>query len=138
IIIGGSALGSMLVANPLNVVMQTFQSVLGLLKGNPYTQPRYMELLQMLYDMFMMARREGLVTLDQHVERPQDSKFFANYPFFFGNHHALSFLADTMKVIITGSVADHNLAEMMDVDLEVSHEEMNRSVTIISKVGDAM
>ncbi|HZO90727.1 MAG TPA: flagellar motor stator protein MotA [Chthonomonadaceae bacterium] len=138
IIIGGSALGSMLVANPLNVVMQTFQSVLGLLKGNPYTQPRYMELLQMLYDMFMMARREGLVTLDQHVERPQDSKFFGNYPFFFANHHALSFLADTMKVIITGTVADYNLADMMEIDLEVGHEELVKPAQVLAKVGDAM
>ncbi|HZP84052.1 MAG TPA: flagellar motor stator protein MotA [Chthonomonadaceae bacterium] len=138
VIIGGAAFGSVLVANPMSAVMATFKAVLGLLKPNPYNKTNYMELLRMLYDMFMMARREGLVTLDQHVEKPHDSKFFANYPFFFGNHHALSFLADTMKVIITGSVADHNLAEMMDVDLEVSHEEMNRSVTIISKVGDAM
>jgi chemotaxis protein MotA len=138
IIIGGAGLGSVLIANPLPVVMATFKSALGLLKGNPYTKDKYMELLRMLYDLFMMARREGLVSLDQHVEHPHESKFFSEYPFFYSNHHAVSFLADTMKVVITGSVANHDLAEMMDIDLEVAHEEILKPSQVISNVGDAM
>src|SRR5690242_1353611 len=138
IIIGGAGLGSVLIANPLKEVIRTFKYTLTLLKGNPFTKDRYMELLRMLYDLFMMARREGLVSLDQHVERPHESKFFSEYPFFYSNHHAVAFLADTMKVIITGAVANHDLGEMMDVDLETAHEEVMKPAQIISKVGDAM
>jgi chemotaxis protein MotA len=138
ITIGGSALGSVLIANPLPTVIGTIKAVLGLLKGNPYTKARYMELLKMLYDMFMMARREGLVALDQHVEDPHKSSFFAQYPFFHGHHHAASFLADTMKVVVTGSVSNFDLAEMMDIDLEVSHHDALKPSQIISSVGDAM
>src|SRR5689334_637321 len=76
IIIGGAGVGSVLIANPMKEVMRTFKCVIALLKGNPFTKDRYMELLRMLYDLFMMARREGLVSLDQHVEKPHDSKFF--------------------------------------------------------------
>jgi len=138
IIIGGSGIGSVLIANPLSDVIRTVKAVIGLLKGNPYTKDTYMELMKMMYDLFMMARREGLVSLDAHVEKPSESKFFANYPKFFANHHALYFLADTMKVVISGSVAAHDLAEMMDMDLESSHEEMNKPGTILTKLGDSM
>lgn len=138
IIIGGAALGSVLVANPLPTVIATIKATIGLLKGNPYTKDRYMELLRMLYDMFQMARREGMVSLDQHVEKPHESQFFAQYPFFFSHHHALSFMADTMKVIVTGSVAAHDLADMMETDMETMHEEALKPSQIISKVGDAM
>ena len=138
IIIGGAGLGSVLVANPIPVVMKTFKSCIGLLKGNPYTKAKYMELMQMLYDLFMLARREGLVSLDQHVERPHDSKFFSSFPFFFHHHHGLDFLADTMKVVITGSVANHDLAEMMEIDMEASHEESLKQSQIIAKLGDSM
>ena len=82
IIIGGSGIGSVLIANPPATVAATLKAVIGLLKGNPYKKDTYMELLQMLYDMFIMARREGLVSLDQHVENPQDSKFFSSYAIF--------------------------------------------------------
>ena len=138
IIIGGSGLGSVLIANPPSAVAATLKGVIGLLKGNPYTKDKYMELLRMMYDLFMMARREGLVSLDQHVERPEDSSFFKNYAFFSNNHHAVSFLADTMKVVITGSVANHDLAEMMDIDMETSHEEIMKPSGIMQKLGDSM
>lgn len=138
IILGGAGLGSMLVANPLPAVMKTVKASIGLLKGNPYTKDKYMELLKMLYDFFLMARREGMVSLDQHVEHPHESKFFNQYPFFHANHHAIAFLADTMKVVITGSVAPHDLESMMDCDLEVMKEEEEHPSHIMQTVGDAM
>jgi chemotaxis protein MotA len=138
LIIGGAGLGSMLVANPLPAVMGTLKSVIGLLKGNPFTKARYMELLKMLYDIFMMARREGLVSLDQHVENPHESKFFQSYPGFTSNHHAMSFLSDTMKIIISGAVANYDLSDMMEIDLEASHDELHHSSHILSTLGDSM
>ena len=137
IIIGGAGLGSVLIANPLPTVIGTLKAVIGLLKGNPFTKARYMELLKMLYDLFMLARREGLVTLDQHVENPHDSTFFQNYPGFYGHHHALYFLADTMKVVITGSVQTFDLSDMMDIDMEVTHEEVMHPAHIIQNLGDS-
>lgn len=138
IVIGGAGLGSVLIANPLPTVMATVKSALNLLKGNPYTKDKYMELMQMLYDMFQMARREGMVSLDQHVERPHDSKFFSQYPFFYNHHHGLYFMADTMKVIVTGSVAAHDLSDMMETDMDTMHEEALKPSQIITTVGDAM
>src|SRR5579875_691356 len=129
VIIGGAALSSLLIANPFSMVMTILRSVLSLLKPSPFTRERYMELLKMLYDLFMMARKEGLVALDKHVEHPEESEFFAQYP---------NFLADTMKVIVTGTVASHDLAEMMDIDLETAHEELVQPAHILAKLGDAM
>jgi chemotaxis protein MotA len=138
IIIGGAGLGSILIANPVSAVMATLKSVIGLFKGNPFTKARYMELLKMLYDMFMMARREGLVSLDQHVEKPDESKFFQTYPGFTSNHHAVSFLSDTMKIIISGAVTNYDLADMMDIDLEASHDELHHSSHILASLSDSM
>ncbi len=138
IIIGGAGLGSVLIANPLSAVLHTVKALVGLLKGNPFTKACYMELLKMLYDLFMMARREGLVALDAHVEHPHESKFFAKYPSFCGNHHALAFLADTMKVVVSGSVGNYDLADMMDMDLEASHDELLHPSHIVGSLADSM
>ncbi len=138
IILGGAGLGSMLVANGLPAVLKTLKAVIGLLKGNPYTKDKYTELLKMLYDLFLMARREGMVSLDQHVEHPHESKFFSQYGFFYAHHHATAFLADTLKVVITGSIAPHDLESMMECDLEVMQEEEEHPVHIMQTTGDAM
>lgn len=137
-IIGGAALGSFVVGNPPSVVTRAIKSVLGLLKPSKYNKKAYDELLKMLYDLFMLARREGMVALEQHAEKPYKSDFFRKYPIFTSNHHAVDFLADTLKVVITGTVQPMDLAEMMDVDLETHHAESQRVPAALTATGDAM
>src|SRR5439155_14334569 len=95
IIIGGSALGAFLISNPLPVVIGSVKAVLGLLKPAPYSEKAYAELLQVLYDVFQKARKDGLVGLEQHIESPEASDIFKKYPSFGGQHHAKAFLCDT-------------------------------------------
>src|SRR5438105_3615119 len=123
IIIGGAALGSLLVGNPPAVVAAVFKQCIALLKGNPYKKTVFSELLLMLFELFQTARRDGMLALEPHVERPNESTIFSKYPFFAANHHATALLTDTLKVLLTGSVDRHDLAEILELDLERHHEE---------------
>src|SRR5215510_2266127 len=67
IVIGGAALGSILVANPPSMVGQMIKAMMGLLKPSPYSKNGYNELLKMLYDLCMLAGREGVVALEHHA-----------------------------------------------------------------------
>lgn len=138
IIIGGAGLGSMMVGNPPSVMTQVIKSVLGLMKGNPFTTPVYLELLKALFALFTLARKEGLLALEQHVEKPHESSLFSQYPFLLGNHHAVNFLCDTMKVVLTGTVGAYELGDLTETDLEAHHEEANKPAEVLAKVGDAM
>lgn len=138
IIIGGAALGAMVVGNPPALIKRVFGDLLGLLKSNPYNEQAYAELLQLLYDLFQKARKEGLIGLEAHIEEPEKSDLFSKYPTVVKNHHAVAFLTDTLKVLLTGAVEDHHLAEILDLDLERQHEEAMQVPGALAKVGDAM
>lgn len=138
VIIGGAAFGSMVVGNPPALIKRIFGAVFGLLKPNPYTEKAYGELLQLLYDVFQKARKEGLIGLEAHIEDPEKSDIFNKYPSVARNHHAVAFLTDTLKVLLTGAVEDHHLAEILDLDLDRQHEEAMQIPGALSKVGDAM
>jgi len=138
IIIGGAALGAMVVGNPPALLKRVFGDLLGLLKPNPYNEKSYGELLQLLYDLFQKARKEGLIGLESHIEDPEKSDLFNKYPTVVKNHHAVAFLTDTLKVLLTGAVEDHHLAEILDLDLERQHEEAMAVPGALTKVGDAM
>src|SRR5690606_28285701 len=84
------------------------------------------------------ARKEGLVGLESHIEEPERSEIFNKYPTFANNHHAVSFLSDTLKVLLTGAVEDHHLSEILDLDLEQQHEEAMAVPHAVQRVGDAM
>jgi chemotaxis protein MotA len=138
LIIGGAAFGSFVVSNPMSTVKGSFKALLGLLKPNPYDEKAYGELLKVLYDVFQKARKDGLVGLEAHIEDPEKSEIFKKYDFFRNNHHALPFLCDTLKVLLTGAVEDHHLAEILDLDLERQGEEARAVPAALSKIGDSL
>ena len=138
VIIGGAGLGALIVGNPPSVLKGIGRGIAGLLKPSPYSEKSYGELLQVLYDIFQKARKDGLVGLESHIEEPEKSDIFQKYPKFTGNHHALDFLCDTLKVLLSGAVEDHHLSEILDLDLEQQHEEAMAVPHALNKVSDAM
>lgn len=85
--IGGAALGAMIVMSPLKVLIGVFKGVLQTLKGSPYNRKSYDELLKVLYELFMIARRNGMIALEEHVTNPEASTIFKIYPLFNKDHH---------------------------------------------------
>lgn len=138
VILGGAGIGSMIAANGMKGFQGAIKGVLGLMKPDPFTKPIYTDLLKMMYQLFNVARKEGLLGLEKHIEQPESSDILNKYPVFLANHHASAFLCDTLKVILTGSVGPHDLAEMMELDLEVAHKEAAVPAEAIQTVGDAM
>jgi chemotaxis protein MotA len=138
IIIGGAGLGALVIGNRPSILKGIVAQVLGLLKPSPYNKKTFTELLQVLYAIFYAARKDGLVGIEPHVEDPHNSDIFRQFPSFHGNHHAVSFLADTMKVLLTGAVEDHHLSEILEMDLEQHHHEAMEVPHALQTVGDAM
>lgn len=138
IIIGGAGIGAYIVGNPPAILKATGGQMLALLKPTPYSDKAYSELLQVLYDVFQKARKDGLVGLEPHIEEPEKSDIFKKYPNFMKQHHAMSFLADTLKVLLTGTIENHHLADILETDLEQHHEEALAVSHAVRTVGDAM
>ena len=137
ITIFGGAAGIFLASNGMKVTQQSMKAIKGLLKPEP-TKQQYIDLLRMMYQLFSVARKEGLLGLESHVENPEKSNIISKYPSFLANHHAMSFFADTMKVVLTGAVGPHDLSEMMEVDLEIAHQEESLPGEAFQNVADAM
>jgi len=92
----------------------------------------------MMFEMFNIARKDGLIGLESHVEHPEESEILQKYPKFLKDHHAVAFFADTMRVIISGAVQPHDLDDLMDDDIEAIHEEEARPSDALSAIADAL
>ena len=137
VIIFGGAFGIFLGSNGMKVMQQTVKATIGLLKPDP-TKQTYIDLLKMLYQVFSVARKEGLLGLESHIENPHKSDVISKFPTFLANHHAVDFFSDTMKVVLTGAVGPHDLSEMMEIDLESAHAEENLPGEGVQGIADAM
>jgi len=138
IVIGGAGFGSVVVGYSIKGAMGMFTSCIALLKGNPYTQAKFLDLLRAMYGIFVTARKDGLLALEKHVEKPLESSLFQKHPALLSNHHALDFFTDTLKVVIMGGTNVMDLSDLMDLDLEAQHEEGMKIPGILSSVGDSM
>jgi chemotaxis protein MotA len=138
VVIGGAALGSMLIGFSPKAIKDLLKQLAGITKGGP-SKKDYIDVLVMLYELLNIARRDGLVALESHVEKPESSNVISKYPSFAKNHHALHFMADTLRMMISDAgVEAHDLDALLDADLATHHHEAGTPSKILSTVGDAM
>ena len=137
LIIGGAAMGALLISTPLPVLKGIISQTKGAISSGLQKQD-YLDLLVMMFEIFNVARKDGLIGLENHVEHPQESEILKRYPKFLKNHHAVAFFADTMRVIISGAVQPHDLEDLMDGDIEVLHEEEERPSDALNSTADSL
>ena len=137
LIIGGAALGSLIISTPMPLLKRIAGSFGGFFKSGPGKQ-EYLEMLGMMYQTFRLTQQSGVMALESHCDDPKGSAIFSRFPKFLANHHAVDFFTDSVRVIIMGGVSPYDLEAMMDVDLEVHHHEALKPAQALAKVGDAL
>jgi chemotaxis protein MotA len=138
IVIFGAALGTLLIANPLNIVIGVFKGMIGILKGSPYNKKFYLDALKMLNEIFAYARKNGMAKLEQDVDDPHKSALFSKYPALAKNHHALDFVCDSLRTAISGGIGHFELDQTMEGEIELHHHESSQPITALNSVADAL
>ncbi len=138
VIIGGAALGTLFIANPLPIVMKIFKGILSPFLPSRFSKKSYLETLRMLNELFGFARKNGSVQLESHIEDPHKSALFTKYPHFIKDHHAVFFVCDTLRMSVSGGIAPFELEQMMELDIEVHHHELEVPVAALTTVADSL
>jgi chemotaxis protein MotA len=135
--IGGAAIGTVLIANPLYILKQIAGGIGGVFGGSKYTRQAYIDSLKMMYDLLNKARKDGLMALENDVEEPDKSPLFSKGPAVFKNHHVRDFVCDSLRMAITG-VDAFDLDQMLDLDLEVHHHCATQPTAALTSVADSL
>lgn len=138
VIIFGAAVGTVLIANPLPVVIRIAKGIGGVFAGSRFSKAFYLETLKMLNEVFSYARKSGMAKLENDIEEPEKSALFSKYKGFLKDHHAVFFVCDTLRMSISGGVTPFDLDQMMEQDMEVHHREVGAPVTALSTMADSL
>lgn len=138
IVIGGAALGSLLVGTPV-AVLKSLAHQLPTIASNGKGKQDFLDALLLGFELLSLARREGLVALESHVEDPLKSPLLGKYERFVADQMALTFLTDTLELFTSGvKLGDHELSELLEADLEVQKEEETLPSKALTTMGDAL
>jgi chemotaxis protein MotA len=138
IIILGAATGAFVLANTKATLKGTAAGMKRALKGPAYKKADYIELLSLLYQIFRLAKTKGMLALEQHVEKPDESALFAAFPKVQHNHHAVEFLCDYLRMMTLGTENANEVETLIDAELEAHHQEQHAAAHAIQQMADGM
>jgi chemotaxis protein MotA len=138
VVIVGAAAGALIIMSPKKVLLDLVHGAMAALKGAPHSKSAYEELFKALYELFMLARRNGMIALEEHVTAPESSVILQKYPAFMKNKHAVDLLCGALRPIIDGKVKPDQLKMLLEVQMECMESEHHKPISVLTKAADAM
>lgn len=138
VIIVGAAVGAYIIANPGVVLKGTIGGFKKALSGAKYKKAAYLELLTLLYQILKLAKTKGPLALESHIENPEESTLFKEFPLFAKDKVAMTFLCDYLRMMTLGAENPHEIESLMDEELETHHHEHAHVAHAIQTMADGM
>jgi chemotaxis protein MotA len=138
LIIGGAAIGTVLIGNPPYILKSIVSSMMAVFKGGHYTSTTYLDTLRFLNDFFGTSRKNGITALENDLDEPEKSALFKRHPSFAKDKEAMHFFCDTMRTLLAGGVEVHDIDQIMETDLEVLHKQAMLPAAALSTMADSL
>ncbi len=138
LVIGGTALGSVLIATPLSLLKKIIKEITQIIKPNHNSKQDYLDMLKSFNELFLIAQRDGLLSIEKHVENPESSSILAQNTKFIEDEFVKTFFCDTMKVLLSGGIPPHELEGLIDAEIKTFELESKPISHTISKLGDSL
>ncbi len=138
LVIFGAAMGAFIISNPMKVIKKVGKDLGLLFKGSKYNKQMYLDALSLMYDLLNKARKDGMVALEADVDEPENSAIFQKYPNVTKNHHALDFICDYLRMMVSAKLNSFEIEALMDVELETHHEEGHAPSSAVTRIADGL
>ena len=138
LIILGAGLGTLVVANPKEVLHEMCIQIKGVFVYKRRGEEFQRQLLMLLYELLEMVDAGGLKVLDAHIEEPEQSELFAKYPLILQEKNLMFFIADNFRLMAMGKISAHELEGFLEQELEAMEHALMQPSRSMHKVGEAM
>ena len=136
--IGAMLFGCAIVMAPAAILKQIVFGTLNTLKGAPYKKEDYEDLFTMMYELFQLGRRNGMIALEEHVMNPEGSSLFKKYDKFHTNHRAVDFFCDGLRPLVDGRLKPEQIGPLMEAGVKHIEHEKHAPVHVMHLVADSM
>ncbi|MDQ8182327.1 motility-associated protein [Pelagicoccus sp. SDUM812005] len=134
----GITAGVAIICAPKDVLIHTIHATIGALKGSGPNKDDYLDLMKVMYELFMLGRRNGLLALDEHVSSPESSSIFSNYPNFLADKDKVSFLCSALRPIIDGKIKPDQLEPLLKAEIDAKKHAAHGPINVLHLLGDSL
>lgn len=138
LIILGSGLGAMVLANSKSVLQEMYRQLRGIMRRNEYTDEYQRQLLMLLFELLELVKNGGLKVLDEHVDAPETSPLFQKYPLILQDQPLITFISDNFRLMAMGKINEHELEGILEQELGAMEEDLLQPSTSLQRTAEAM
>jgi chemotaxis protein MotA len=136
--IGGAAIGAFMMANSMHDLKHTLGGFGKILKGPRFKKSDYTDLLSLLYYFVRLAQTKGAMALEPHIEKPEESPAFSNFPKIQKDHHATDLICDYLRMVGMNADDPHQIEDTMARELKKLKEEELHPSHAMQNIADAL
>ncbi|MBM4230660.1 MAG: flagellar motor stator protein MotA [Gammaproteobacteria bacterium] len=96
------------------------------------------ELLSLMFEILQRMKRDGALSIDGDVEKPESSALFGKYPRVVKNKRLMVFLRDYLRIVIDGSASANHIEAVFSQEIEMIHKEAIEPSNSLNVVADAL
>ena len=83
-------------------------------------------------------KTKGVVALEAHIEKPDESAIFQKYPKILKDHHVTHFICDTLRMMTMNLDDPHQVEDAMEKQLEKHHHEALHPAHALQNMADSL
>lgn len=136
--IGGAGAGAFLIGNSFKTVIATGAGMGKIMAGSKWKAKDYTDLLSLLFILTKTMKTKGVVAIEQHIERPNESTIFQNYPKILKDHFATDLICDTLRMMTMNLEDPHQVEEVIEKQIEKHHHEAHKAAHAMQTLADAL
>ena len=134
----GAGVASFLISNSMGVIKGTAGGMGKVFKGPKWKAGDYADLLALLFLLTKTMKMKGVIALENHIEKPQESTIFSKYPKVLKDHFAVDFICDTLRMLTMNLEDPHQVEDHMERQLEKHHHEGLAPAHALQSLADAL
>jgi chemotaxis protein MotA len=124
--IGGAAIGAFLIGNSTHVLKHAMAGFKLAVKGVHYKKQDYKDLLLLLFTLCKLMKTKGMVAVEQHIEKPEESEIFRQYPNVLHSKFAVKLICDYLRMLTMDMSDPMTLEDTLNGEIDKHlHEEMH-------------
>lgn len=135
--IGGAAVGAFVISNDMGGIKGTMRDVGKVFKGPKWQAQDYQDILVLMFQLIRISRQNPM-ELEGHIEAPEDSALFQEFPRILADHEAVELICDTMRSAGMNYDDPMQVEEVLDKRIEATTHHAEHGAHALQTMADGL
>ncbi len=136
----GAGIGGVLIGNSGDTVKATLGGIGKIFKGPAFHKADYLATIFLVSKLMKVLKAEGAVALEAHIENPEASAIFGEFPKVLKEHSLLHLITDTVRLMVvsSGNLDPMAVEDVMNLSIKTHHHGALKAADTLGTLAGAL